>query len=864
MKTSSSDRWVSYLVAATAAVVVLLLGLQRFGIWQPSEVHVADLARDLIAGNPVRLDRPPAQVSVVAFGFRIGGATELWGRLPGALLALAALGSLMAAARHLGDRRLSAYAGVAYATLPLIFMNARQMFGGGLAQSATTLGLSGLALLLWGRDKRWRTGGAIVGALGLALGAGAAGVMLGVVPVLGAAGITVLLRFARETKATRTAGVLAFVATAALAVKCLMVASRELTDYSAWVGASNLTQPAGQWQTFEVYLENLAHASFPWTGLMPFGLVRLVSPPSLLSDRTRALLDDDEVDGLDPWREAGVRLMAFVAIALGFALQTFHMQIYGMSAFVVAAPVALGIAALLRDCERELKPWRTVAVAAALLTALMLRDFLQFPKTSYAALGLADGGPTFPAGFATKFSQWLEDVKAARAAHGETPPLPGEGYFLIETLLFLGLGVVVLFQGAGDIAAITFRRPWQWVLEMESEGREAVVRDRAEIGRPAVGSLLLAQFRYTLAVIAAVLVALGLALPSVPGIARQLTTPQRHLFVYLTASPIIIVGAVFAGIVLWNVYAWLGRPGTPVNNALGSRVAWIPLAAVGVAVIITQGFVPALSEHMSPRGVWAVVRAMRHGTERVGRYGGPADDPASRYYTNSTPETIQSEEEAVSWLTSTDRRFLVVGSDVFGQLNRSYRRARHANVPVADASNSNLLLAVSELGGRPNRNPLEQWVSTAEPRMGHPRRDPRRNPSGEPSRLDDLIEYVGYDLDSHGQSFVPIGGSFDITFVFHCLAESQRNWQIFVHVDGPGGPRINRDHEPVESGKYPVRLWQPGDYVRDRINIAIPVTYRPGVYTVYIGFFDGGDRMRVEGGDHDHENRVVAARVRVQ
>ncbi len=863
MKNSSSDRWVSYLVAATAAVVVLLLGLQRFGIWQPTEVHVADLARDLIAGNPVQYDRPPAQVSVVALGFRVGGASELWGRMPGALLALLALGSLMAAARHLGDRRLAAYTGVAYATLPLVFMNARQMFGGGVAQSATTLALSGLALHLWGRDNRWRVGGLVVGLAGLVLGLEAAGVMLGVVPVLGAAGIAVLLRFARETRATRAAGVVAFAVTAALAVKCLLVASRELTGYSHWVGASNLSQPAAQWQTFEVYLENLAHASFPWTGLVPFGLVRLVSPPSPLTDRARALLDDDEVDALDPWREGALRLTAFVAIALGFALQTFHMQIYGMSAFVVAAPVALGLAALLRDCERELKPWRTVAVAGALLTALMLRDFLQFPKTSYAALGLPDGGPAFPAGFATKFSQWLHDVKAARAAHGELPPPPAEAYFLVETALFLALGAVVLFQGAGEVEPVSLRRPWAWVLDMEREGRDALERDRAELSRPSVGSLLLANFRYTLAGIAGVLVALGVALPLVPGIARQLTTPQRSAFVYLAASPLLIVAAVFAFIVVWNLYAWLGRKGTPTANALGSRVAWVPLAAVAVAVIITQGFVPALSEHMSPRGVWAVVRAMRHGNERVARYGGPADDPASRYYTSTQPETLQTEDEAVAWLTAPDRRFLVVGADVFGQLNRSYRRARHVNVPVADASNSNLLLAVSDLEGRPNRNPLEQWVSSVEPRMGHPRRDPR-HPGGEPSRLDDLIEYVGYDLDSHGMSYVPIGGSFDITFVFHALAETPRNWQIFVHVDGPGGPRINRDHDPVEGGKYPVRLWLPGDYIRDRINIAIPVTYRPGIYTVYIGFFDGGDRMRVEGGDHDHENRVVAARVRVQ
>jgi hypothetical protein len=87
---------------------------------------------------------------------------------------------------------------------------------------------------------------------------------------------------------------------------------------------------------------------------------------------------------------------------------------------------------------------------------------------------------------------------------------------------------------------------------------------------------------------------------------------------------------------------------------------------------------------------------------------------------------------------------------------------------------------------------------------------------------------------------------------------------VFVHVDGPGGPRINGDHEPVERGKYPVRLWLPGDYIRDKITVAIPVTYRPGIYTVFMGFYDGGDRMRAEGGDHDRENRVVAARVRVQ
>jgi hypothetical protein len=347
-----------------------------------------------------------------------------------------------------------------------------------------------------------------------------------------------------------------------------------------------------------------------------------------------------------------------------------------------------------------------------------------------------------------------------------------------------------------------------------------------------------------------------LLVPNLPAFARQLNTPARNALYGVAASPFAIVAGVFVFIALWNFYGWLGRRGSPLNAMMGSRVGLVPAAATVVALVITQGFFPALSEHMSPRGVWAVVRGMRRGTERVGRFGGPPEDPASRYYTSEQPSVVASEEDAVTWLTSNDRRFLLVGSDVFGSLNRSYRRVRHRNIPVADSSNSNLMLAVSDLVNHPDQNPLNRWVSSDRPTLRHAAR--------EPSRLDNVLEYVGYELDSHGRSFVPVGGSFDITFVYHALAESQRGWKVFVHIDGPGGPRINGDHDPVEDGKYPVRLWLPGDYIRDRITVSIPVTYRPGVYTVFLGFFDGGDRMRVEGGDHDAENRVIAARVRVQ
>jgi len=83
-----------------------------------------------------------------------------------------------------------------------------------------------------------------------------------------------------------------------------------------------------------------------------------------------------------------------------------------------------------------------------------------------------------------------------------------------------------------------------------------------------------------------------------------------------------------------------------------------------------------------------------------------------------------------------------------------------------------------------------------------------------------------------------------------------------VHIDGRG-QRIHGDHDPLD-GKYPVRLWDPGDVVVDEQKLDVPANYGRGDYTIYLGFYSGETRLAVEHGASDGSNRAVAGVLRIQ
>jgi hypothetical protein len=85
---------------------------------------------------------------------------------------------------------------------------------------------------------------------------------------------------------------------------------------------------------------------------------------------------------------------------------------------------------------------------------------------------------------------------------------------------------------------------------------------------------------------------------------------------------------------------------------------------------------------------------------------------------------------------------------------------------------------------------------------------------------------------------------------------------VFVHIDG-NGLRLNGDHDPV-GGRYPPKLWEKGDVVADTQELMVPANFRNGDYDIYVGWFSGANRLKVESDSNDEVDRLLAGPLRVR
>jgi hypothetical protein len=101
-------------------------------------------------------------------------------------------------------------------------------------------------------------------------------------------------------------------------------------------------------------------------------------------------------------------------------------------------------------------------------------------------------------------------------------------------------------------------------------------------------------------------------------------------------------------------------------------------------------------------------------------------------------------------------------------------------------------------------------------------------------------ELLGYDLqtgaDSHSQQ---------LTLYWQALSEMARDYTVFVHVlDAKGNIVAQADHQP-QDGNNPTSSWEPGEEIRDAVDLALPTNAPSGDYRIEIGMYDlaSGERQ---------------------
>ena len=122
------------------------------------------------------------------------------------------------------------------------------------------------------------------------------------------------------------------------------------------------------------------------------------------------------------------------------------------------------------------------------------------------------------------------------------------------------------------------------------------------------------------------------------------------------------------------------------------------------------------------------------------------------------------------------------------------------------------------------------------------------------------IALIGVDIEPASPQ---IGASVRLTLHWQALRPVIGGWEVFVHLNGPGGARVNWDHRPLVN-LHPIHQWQPGQFIRDSGVIELRTNLVAGPGEVWIGLWNPatGSRMLVLAagtGKTDKDGRLLVA-----
>jgi 4-amino-4-deoxy-L-arabinose transferase-like glycosyltransferase len=759
--------------ALAFSLALCLPRLGASGFWDPSELKLAEQARDIARSDSLfdptvggkYAARPPLELSMAALGIRVFGASELGARLFFALSAIAALMAIYWAGAGLLRKRAGLLAVLALGTTPLFVLEARQLTSDAPLIAGLALVLGALGRYAWPPDGRRRVRDLVLGIVGLGVGLLAGGAMSGVVlPLLA---LTLALVVGRGLRALPTAaiddgtaplaapgvgpdvaaeatlgastwrpGARGFVPLAILAVLGVVVLAGGLFHvvagkYSWLVGG--VPRGGAPSHSFEALVRELGFGLFPWSAVAVFALAR----PFIRLDS-----DDPAAPRTNP-RLGFVELYLLFFAAMGYALSSYRDIVLGNARYEALPAIALAIGAFLDEALEGLRPEPVAGLLMATGTMIVARDFYLAPED-------------------------LASVHLFEKVHWPTNIAVGELILAIGLLAALGVyaGLAVRPRALGRVAAP----------ETPPGGR---LRQRLVRGVTAVG-------RYGLQ------------------------------------------GAI--------------------------------ACAIFFAFYLSQAIVPALSTHLSFKPVLeSYAKFAKHG-EKIGRYR--VEGHGSTFYSKENLVDLPTQDRVVTFLRDPQRVFALVAASELAPLDSAFKQAQ---VPyyVVDASSSRFLLLTNQLEpGERDQNPLTKdvWMPPAGAAADAKPPWTWRIPLS--ATFENAIELVGANFPTE----VRRPGKIPLDLYFRVKAKPPGGYKIFVHYDGPAAPRVIGDHDPVNHA-FGTSYWLPGEYVHDHYETDVPLMTTPaGTYTVYMGFWPGGDgkRLKITEGPNDGQDRVRIGQLEIK
>lgn len=459
---------------------------------------------------------------------------------------------------------------------------------------------------------------------------------------------------------------------------------------------------------------------------------------------------------------------------------------YGSPPFLALVPIAALVGTWLREMTRSTRVHSAAAVTVALLVGLAVRDYALFPESPLRSVRMT--GFSMPE--AVSFSaQWA----ALFVSFAATLVLA-----LISTKQRRRPNTRRTLQALAE----TLQAPWP--------GRGWAVL--------LVGGLVACL------VFGLLCFAVDLPIASV-----AVRTGQALFFL-----PWVVVGAIVG-------LPWLAYGYGQLGDARVVPVLGISLAA---GAFIAGAFIPALSQHLSPRPVFEAYARLNDGRDEPLRAYRTSID-AAPYYVGAPVERIDDKSELLSFLDAEGQRWAVLPSNELARVDHAYRKSTGGHLFVADATSEHLLLASARpVDGLANQNVIARTVLVSPP-------EPQRPTD---AAFDDRIELLGYDLDLPGGDSVGAGQRVRFTWYWRVVGKPPVGHEVFVHIEGHGF-RLNGDHKPV-GGRYPAPLWERGDILVDEHELLVPANYPPDDYPIYVGWFKGSRRLPVTSGTNTDEDRA--------